>query len=280
MEDPNDASGDADTDASSMAYAAAEAAAAVAAAEAGEDYTEPCRICGKGNDGRSMVRFHPVQVDLNVASVAPNTTTFVEDITLHVFCGKTAFILPTVHMPQYEILSKAGIKNKHGIGAEVNGALARTRCANVTTPGAKEKTFYLVQEFEAHLLAIRSAHAQQHAYHSPEIALQVPHHPHHMYAQPPADQYQYQLHETHHVKPTPVRAAAGAIHKPGRHQESYMYAPQQYDLAMTSDGKIRCACGGTHLPTGTAKGAASWRSHVMTKRHQKWMEDNGLLGAV
>jgi hypothetical protein len=312
MEDPNDTSGDAEAEGeveadatNSMAYAAAEAAAAAAEAEEDEDEEEeddlsqPCRLCGKGNDGRAMIRFYPVQVDLNVASVAPTTNTFSQDITLHVFCGKTASILPNVQMPQYEILSKAGIKNKHGIGAEVNGALARTRCANVATPGAKEKTFFIVHEFEAHLLAIRTAHQhQQHPYaHSPEIALQVPsphHHAHHMsYAQQPEAQYQYQMptHEQaqhhHHIKPSPVRAAAGAVHKHGRRpQESYMYVappppPLQYDTtAGASEGKIRCACGGTHLPTGSAKGAASWRSHVMTKRHQKWMEDNDLLGAV
>jgi hypothetical protein len=293
MEDRNDASGDeeAQVDAgatNSMAYAAAESE------EDDDDLSQPCRLCGKGNDGRAMVRFRPVRLDLfnlNVADAATNT--FLEDITLHVFCGKTASILPNVQMPQYEILSKAGIKNKHGIGPEVNGALARTRSANVAASGAKEKTFYIVQEFEANLLAVRSAHQDQHAYtFSPEIALQVPspHHTHHIYA-PSPEQYQYpmpahepQAQQQHNVKPSPIRAAAGAVHKPGRRPQTdytYVAPPQQYNTtAVASEGKILCACGGTHLSTGSAKGAASWRSHVMTKRHQKWMEENGLLGAV
>ena len=289
MDDPNDASADAEAaDANSMAYAAAEAAAA---AEAQEDLaTRTCRICGKGGeDGRAMIHFPPMDIDMTVAQVAPNVTTFTEDLALHVFCGKTASILPNVNMPQYEILSKAGIKNKHGIGTEVNTALARTRVATVTQTGAKEKQFYIVQEFEANLSAVRMASGTHHVYQQqpqlPEIA--IPPHPHHLYAQPPLPEQQYhhpaetlQAAHIQQMKPAPARAAAGAIHKPGRRrEEAWAYAPQS-ESNMTSDGKIKCACGGTHLPTGTAKGAASWRSHVMTKRHQKWMEENGLLGAV
>lgn len=53
------------------------------------------------------------------------------------------------------------------------------------------------------------------------------------------------------------------------------------DIVVTmQDGKILCGCGGTHLPLQNPRGFQSWRSHVMTKRHQKWMEDNGILGAV
>jgi hypothetical protein len=33
-------------------------------------------------------------------------------------------------------------------------------------------------------------------------------------------------------------------------------------------------CGGSHLPTITPKGVASWRHHVMTTQHQKWMEEH------
>ena len=90
----------------------------------------------------------------------------------------------------------------------------------------------------------------------------------------------------HTKKQIPVRAAAGAMHKPGavhtttppqqQHQHQRMH-PHQPEL--TEEGKVRCDCGGTHWPIGSPKGAASWRGHVMTKRHQKWMEHNGLLGS-
>jgi hypothetical protein len=127
-----------------------------------------CRICHK-MDHRPVLRFAPVEYDMNVVAVAPHVQTFPLDICLHVFCGKTASILPHINQPEYEILTKAGIKNKHGIGGEVNAALSRTRCAVTVPPttntsrgsltstigNGKEKQFYLVREFEAHLSAVR-----------------------------------------------------------------------------------------------------------------------------
>jgi len=63
----------------------------------------------------------------------------------------------------------------------------------------------------------------------------------------------------------------------------YAYAPagmipvQEVDGTIgfrTSDemygAKVQCGCGGSHLPCGTAKGAASWRAHQNTQRHQAW----------
>jgi len=147
-----------------------------------------CRICGRGDeDGRPLLRFIPVEHCPAAAEASPSVQTFSQDICLHIFCGKTASILPSVAKPELEILTKAGLKNKHGIGPEVNAALARTRCAVLATaslmmqtglannnnsinnnsattqqqqqqhhmqqlqqlPG-KEKQFYLVREFEAH----------------------------------------------------------------------------------------------------------------------------------
>ena len=115
-----------------------------------------CRICHKMDD-RPVLRFAPVEYDMNVVGAAPHVQTFPLDICVHVFCGKTASILPNVNQPEYEILTKAGIKNKHGIGGEVNAALSRTRCAILPTDvgHGKEKQFYLVREFEAHLAAVR-----------------------------------------------------------------------------------------------------------------------------
>lgn len=153
-------------------------------------------------EGRPILRFLPMNPALaNLTTQAlphgsPALATFPEDICLHIFCGKTASILPSVNQPDMEILTKAGIKNKHGIGAEVNAALARTRCANIVTlthtlgvltdseetpssahantntntnttsntstnanaTNKQEKQYFLVREFEAHLAAIRSSH--------------------------------------------------------------------------------------------------------------------------
>lgn len=312
MEDVNhgeENAAESDADATSnLAYAAAEAAAA--AADEQEQQSQhheemqihTCRICGKADDGRAMVRFDPGEIDIDVARVAPNCTTFTDDITLHVFCGKTAAILPTINQPQYEILSKAGIKNKHGIGSDVNGALARSRCAILQTPGVKDKMYYIVQEVEAVLTALRNALPQQHAAYGHDQMTLLPHP--FSYAASPQEQ-QHHHHAAiaaapeptsntpmHHVKPAPpIRASAGQVqaktirsrvvqqHQHQQQEWSYPEPPQQ-EHNLTSDGKVKCACGGTHLPTGTSKGIQSWRTHVMTKRHQKWMEDNGLLGAV
>lgn len=263
-----------------------------------------CRICGKGtsqedNRRRLVVRFLPAATVLPEVS---GVTTWNQDIVLHVFCGKTASILPTVNQPDLEILTKAGVKNKHGIGPEVNAALARTRCATVTsaagssaaaavTPTFKEKEFYLIKEFEAHLQAIRSAssstrpyhhHAEQQQsstasftqYHEEK---QLPHKVGQSYTKPARrttptapsptqDQHDWALHHA-----VAVAAGDAALHP---------FATNSLMDDLTPDGKIRCGCGGVHLPTGTPKGAQSWRSHVMTKRHQKWMEENGMLGAV
>jgi hypothetical protein len=97
--------------------------------------------------------------------------------------------------------------------------------------------------------------------------------------------FEPQHHSSTTTKPLPVRAAAGMAQKPGTRQQeliissSQSHPPPHGVLAMT-EGKVRCGCGGTHWPTVTPRGASSWRNHVMTKRHQKWMEANGLLGAV
>lgn len=357
-----------------------------------------CRICGKGEEeGRPVMRFLPVDHDPAAAAAAPSVTTFFLDIGLHVFCGKTASILSHVNRPDLEVLTKAGLKNKHGIGPEVNAALARTRCATLVQDGTKEKQYYLVREFEAHLAAIRHTSISfgtgsmsagvvtADSYASPFLPAYGNRELHHGASQPPSTSflfshdhhsplsgpsfhpaaatsdidggehaastdpllypanYDEQLgttmdddvghvqdldgddnedternhgddsepdndygdapgypirinHETNRrrhqpPKATPVRANVGLISKHGlprtqpRHpqpqsQLPHAYATMPYGSDTAVDGKVRCDCGGTHLPPGTARGAQSWRNHVMTKRHQKWMEDNGLLGAV
>lgn len=157
-----------------IAFAAEAAANAVEEADAEQQRLDQallrCRICGQGMlEGRPVLRFMPVEHSLAASRAAPSVRTFTEDICLHIFCGKTASILSNVNRPELEILTKAGLKNKHGIGAEVNAALARTRLAVLvslqdaspqSTSAPKEKQYYLVREFEAHLAAIRCTHIE------------------------------------------------------------------------------------------------------------------------
>ena len=94
-----------------------------------------CKVCGIGDDGRRLCHFLPTQDEP-------------EEILLHVFCGKTAAILPHVNRPDLEILTKAGVKNKHGTGVSVTLALQRCRSAKVNDPSNREQEYFLSKEFE------------------------------------------------------------------------------------------------------------------------------------
>ena len=149
--------------------------------------SKACKVCGVANDGRKMCHFVP-------------TPQFPEEIYLHVFCGKTAAILPNVNRPDLEILTKAGVKNKHGTGVSVTLALQRCRSAKVLDSSNREQEYFLSKEFEQIYHAVtkepapagpgqtpthtttRDA-APQHPY-----QMQRPHHhshPAHHYQQPP-----------------------------------------------------------------------------------------------
>ena len=157
-----------------IAFAAEAAANAVEEADAEQQRLDQslmtCRVCGQGGvDGRPLLHFLPMDPAIVLVTSqalppsSPIPSTFSDHICLHIFCGKTASILPSVCRPELEILAKAGLKNKHGIGAEVNAALARTRAATLlsmqentdTLANKHDKQFYLAKEFEAHLAAIR-----------------------------------------------------------------------------------------------------------------------------
>ena len=49
--------------------------------------------------------------------------------------------------------------------------------------------------------------------------------------------------------------------------------PLNTGTSLNSDFKVHCECGGTHLSMHTAKGLASYRNHLSTKRHQKYVAD-------
>ena len=343
------------------------------------ELTNPiCRICGQGNEeGRPVLRFLPVTHDAGAARAAPCVVTFTDDICLHIFCGKTASILPTVNRPDLEILTKAGLKNKHGIGPEVNAALARTRAAipwndnkngsatttatTTTTNGvsstsitaSKEKQYYLVREFEAHLASIRhtkirfssndaatttttnntntdavtaaattmtaattittAEQSSSSSSSSPPLLPTDPFVPQDLAAL--GDAYNVDVAMDYAAltadvppppplippppvapsvcKTIPTKANVGQIHKPFRRKSQQQISNHQlqqqqqqidalisYGAEIQPDGKIKCPCGGTHLPPNKQRGTQSWRNHIMTKRHQKWMEEHGLLGIV
>jgi len=57
-------------------------------------------------------------------------------------------------------------------------------------------------------------------------------------------------------KPVAIKAAAG--------QQNVKKQPE----------KVTCGCGGRHKPIdGSAVGNLSWRNHVLTKKHQKWLQE-------
>jgi len=276
-----------------------------------------CRICGRGNDdGRPIIRFLPAPCDNIVSAISPSVQTFHLDISLHVFCGKTATILPNVNRPEMEILSKAGIKNKHGIGQEVNSALARTRCAILQqTNGGSDKgrEFYLVQEFEANLQVVRNAttNSMDPLHTFPDLPNLDPHHhfdpnlpplqvptlpPLHQAATSPLNGLPPLSALNSELKEGPVRAAAGQFQKPGRQYHSHSHSggssssrnnagptALSYPLtssSFTSDGKVICGCGGLHWPAGTPRGTKSFQTHLTSKQHRDWMEANGVFGSL
>jgi len=242
---------------------------------------QSCRICGNSStgDSRAMVRFWS-----EGATATP-------DISLHVFCGKTASILNS--KPHFEILLKAGLKNKHGIGPDVNFALARTRSAVAQggeadkDPKRLDKEYYLVKEFEGHLSSIRSLQQKRETSITPQLAQ--------MTGQP-APMPAHFFADISPVNPT--------FNKPTVHKASRNYAMHKYPYKYTqgggpqvdwananardplasalafgrdeahasayrasdhaANGRVRCRCGGIYNPT---KGAGSWKAHVKTKRH-------------
>mmetsp|Transcript_1410 Transcript_1410/g.2031 ORF Transcript_1410/g.2031 Transcript_1410/m.2031 type:complete len:367 (+) Transcript_1410:34-1134(+) len=122
-----------------------------------------CLICNKSQkeEPRAMVRF------------LPNPPDATEDITVHVFCGKTVAILPAAtekneDLANYEIILKAGLKHKHGIGSKIDLAISRSRCALARGGEAdndskrESKEYFLVQEFESHLKNIQEANGDEH----------------------------------------------------------------------------------------------------------------------
>lgn len=216
-----------------------------------------CVICCLDN-GKPLLRFHPVDHDLLVSAAAPSVNTFMMDLSLHVFCGRTASILPNINRPELEILPKAGIKNKHGIGQEVNAALARTRFAVLNEPGSKEKCFYLVREFEANLAAVRHTYVQ---YHQPiDMAPMM------LGNYFPVDG---QVQMMHHQAPPVIEQQIEAFMDMQREEIREVESPPRKKAKNGAPQypKQVCPCGGSYSTP------SSWRNHSQTRRHLRWEED-------
>lgn len=112
-----------------------------------------CQICGQGDSTTKRL-----------CVFAPND--YAQACTvLHVFCGKTAGILPHVNRPDLEILTKSGIKKKLGSSVQVSVAMNRSRSAVVASN--KKQTYFLIKEVEAHVHQIVVQHNM-----SPTIPMQ------------------------------------------------------------------------------------------------------------
>lgn len=226
-----------------------------------------CQLCHRDDeDGRPLLRFLPVDYQQK----------FTEYICLHVFCGKTASIFG--QSPHLEILTKAGLKNKHGLGPEVNSALARTRHAVI--PG-DPKQYYLVREFEAHLSDIRQSNQRSVGQ---EWDVNPPSH---LRPPVPPDAALFEFHDADDN--ANVDFIDSALQEPelvtnGVEDLSFARGAKRKRTVDTEllpqvapDGKHRCLCGGTYWPTDTPKGQASWRAHFATKRHQRWLDEGKTL---
>ena len=222
-----------------------------------------CSVCGVADD-RPLLRFIP-------DPSRPNATqSGCLDIALHLFCGKTAAILQ--EQPSLEILTKAGLKNKHGIGPEINAALSRTRSAILDC-----KEFYLVREFEANLYAIRTD--EQSSIFPNETVLAT------VTSSSLSRQAQFEASPTRARTTSPPHSGNSPNSVDPLFQSLLQYTSNSNLSAASeemapwegdSDGKrqkIECPCGGTHWSTCTSAGVQSFRAHVATPIHQNWLNE-------
>jgi hypothetical protein len=93
-----------------------------------------CCICASADDSRRLCHFRPTADDPSY-------------VVIHLFCGKTAGILPHINRPDLELLTKANLKNKHGSGVSVITALQQARTCTVVD-GSRTTQYYMVGEFE------------------------------------------------------------------------------------------------------------------------------------
>lgn len=149
-----------------------------------------------------------------------------------------------------------GVKNKHGNGYAVKAALTRTRSAMNHATGI---VMYMVRDFEVKL---------EEEVLKMEASRIIP-----------VSEYTKAKYpgKGKAKTPAPGNAVAGVKRGPGRPPKVMVHkarpphpkAPKQWQPP--PPGKVRCQCGGTHLPVNTPKGEQSWKSHSETKRHIAWM---------
>ncbi|KAL3908605.1 MAG: hypothetical protein SGILL_008421 [Bacillariaceae sp.] len=145
-----------------------------------------CQVCGRASVSssgvnRPLLHFKPSRyVPINDNGI----TTYQTDVHVHLFCGKTAGIkfqknphsgkMHNSRTAQWEIVSKAGLKHKHGPGPETNVALTHTRSTTLPSEGddasatkgkrkppSANRVFYLTREFEANLNMVKAHVARE-----------------------------------------------------------------------------------------------------------------------
>lgn len=99
-----------------------------------DDNQDVCCICGTPDQSRRLCHFLPTMEDPTC-------------VIIHLFCGKTAGILPHVNRPDLELLTKANLKNKYGSGVAVTAALQKCRTCRMMD-GSRITEYYIVGEFE------------------------------------------------------------------------------------------------------------------------------------
>jgi hypothetical protein len=143
-----------------------------------------CLVCGQvsvsssGGPNRPLLHFAPSRY---VPIMDNGIESYSKDVHVHLFCGKTAAIafqknpysgqLHNGKTAQWEIVTKAGLKHKHGTGTETNTALNMTRYATLPDepehdskrnsrsrrkPAGASRVYFLTREFEANLTMIKS----------------------------------------------------------------------------------------------------------------------------
>jgi hypothetical protein len=141
----------------------------------------------------------------------------------------------------------------------------------VAAEGAKEKTFYIVKEFEAHLrrfenasldAAAMNAAAIDHHVGQPSSPYQQGNHHHSIHpgtplvdvitgpSGDPVFDLCIIIHQNHHhhhaTKTVPVKASHS-------YQKRDPWTLPELEVTITSDGKIRCGCGGTRYQNGNCE---------------------------
>lgn len=193
-----------------------------------------CRICGKSNEGRPLIRFK------GKGKGKPQEF-------IHGFCGTIA-AMPPWNKPEYELLQSKGIRKKYrGIcQPHVTEALAATRCGINPINGMK---LFMMRDFENKLQELNYEIKRSNCTTS-ELGTE---------SASTKSAIKHRLAPDQENEPPVSKKGRGIPTK------ALLHAPS---------GKIRCPCGGLYQAIGTNEANKSWSSHVKTKEHRSWMQSS------